>query len=99
MKRTIFLLRYISEHDFRFSIRAETTKIESFHSFLDWITFGGTVIKSGDPIEQAKRVKYMDIVANAIMLHNVVHLTPVLNGITEEGGVVTPHLIRFLRPL
>ncbi len=98
VKRTIFLLRYISEHDFRFSIRAETTKIESFHSFLDWIAFGGTVIKSGDPIEQAKRVKYMDIVANAIMLHNVVDLTTVLNGMTEEGVVVTPELIRFLSP-
>jgi TnpA family transposase len=98
VERTAFLLRYISEHDFRFSIRAETTKIESFHSFLDWIAFGGTVIKSGDPIEQAKRIKYMDIVANAIMLHNVVDLTAVLNEMTEEGIDVTPELIQCLSP-
>jgi TnpA family transposase len=98
VERTAFLLRYISEHDFRFSIRAETTKIESFHSFLDWIAFGGTVIKSGDPIEQAKRIKYMDIVANAIMLNNVVDLTAVLNEMTEEGIDVTPELIQCLSP-
>ena len=61
VERTIFLLRYISEADLRFNIRAETTKIESFHSFLDWIAFGGTVIKSGDPAEQSKRMKYMDV--------------------------------------
>ena len=79
VERTIFLLRYISEDEFRFSIRAETTKMESFHDFLDWIAFGGTVIKSGDPVEQAKRMKYMDVVANAIMLQNVADLTDALN--------------------
>ncbi|MFT6103612.1 MAG: TnpA family transposase [Paracoccaceae bacterium] len=36
----------------RQAIRAETTKIESFNDFLDWITFGGPVIKSGGPVEQ-----------------------------------------------
>lgn len=35
VERTLFLLRYISEPDFRFSIRAGTTKIESFHHFMD----------------------------------------------------------------
>ncbi len=88
--------KYLSQ--LRQTIRAETTKIESFHSFLDWIAFGGTVIKSGDPIEQAKRIKYMDVVANAIMLHNVVDLTTVLNEMSEEGLAVTPELIRCLSP-
>lgn len=98
VQRTMFLLRYISEQELRFSIRAETTKIESFHSFLDWIAFGGTVIKSGDPIEQAKRVKYMDLIANAIMLHNVADLTDVLNSMVRAGLPVNPQLIRTLSP-
>jgi hypothetical protein len=42
-------LRYISSSQIRRTIRAETTKIESFNDFLDWITFGGPIIKSGDP--------------------------------------------------
>ena len=39
--RTLFLLRFVSEADLRQSIRAETTKIESYNDFLDWIGFGG----------------------------------------------------------
>ncbi len=33
--RTLFLLRFISEAELRQSIRAETTKIESYNDFLD----------------------------------------------------------------
>src|SRR3546814_5242489 len=51
----------ISDPQVRRSIRAETTKIESFNDFLDWITFGGPVIKSGDPVEQEKQVKYASL--------------------------------------
>jgi hypothetical protein len=57
-RRTLtFLLRFVSEAELRQSIRAETTKIESHNDFLDWIGFGGPVIKSGDPVEQLKQVK------------------------------------------
>ena len=37
------------------------------------------MITHGDPIEQEKRIKYMNLVANIVMLHNVVDLTKVLN--------------------
>jgi len=75
VQRTLFLLRYVNNPDVRRTIRAETTKIESFNDFLDWITFGSPVIKSGDPVEQEKQVKYASLVANAIMLSNVADLT------------------------
>ena len=98
MVRTLFLLRYISEAELRQSIRAETTKIESFNDFLDWISFGGPVIKSGDPVEQTKRLKYMNLVANAVMLQNVVDLTGVLNAVSAEGYSVTKELVERLSP-
>ncbi len=98
VERTLFLLRYISETSFRFSIRAETTKVESFHSFLDWIAFGGTTIKTGDPVEQSKRMKYMDVIANAIMLQNVVDLTDVLHEMRTEGFEITAEQLRSLSP-
>lgn len=98
VKRTLFLLRYISEPEFRFGIRAETTKIESFHDFMDWIAFGGSVIKSGDPVEQAKRMKYLDVIANAIMLQNVADLTDVLNAMAEDGFEITQELVASLSP-
>lgn len=98
VERTLFLLRYISEADFRKGIRAETTKIESYHDFLDWIGFGGPVLKSGDPVEQVKQVKYRDLVANAIMLHNVADLTDVLNDMAAEGWSLTKEGVGRLSP-
>jgi hypothetical protein len=41
-------------------IRAETTKVESYNQFTDWIAFGGPVLRSGDPVEQEKRITYRD---------------------------------------
>jgi TnpA family transposase len=68
VERTLFLLRFISSVEIRRTIRAETTKIEAYNDFLDWISFGGLVIKSGDPVEQEKQLKYASLVANAIIL-------------------------------
>ncbi len=96
--RTLFLLRYISEANFRQSIRAETTKVESYNDFLDWIGFGGPILKSGDPIEETKQVKYMDLVANTIMLHNVSDLTDVLTSMSAEGWPLTKDLLGRLSP-
>ena len=98
VERTLFLLRYISEADFRQSIRAETTKVESYNDFLDWIGFGGSILKSGDPVEQTKQVKYMDLVANTIMLHNVSDLTDVLTDMVAVGWPLTMELISRLSP-
>ena len=58
VERTLFLLRFISNAEVRRVIRAETTKIEAYNDFLDWVSFGGPVIKSGDPVEQEKQLKY-----------------------------------------
>lgn len=65
--RTIFLLEYIGSKPMRKEIRAATTKIESFHSFQDWVSFGGHIITSGDPVEREKRIKYTNLIANIIM--------------------------------
>lgn len=96
--RTLFLLRFVSQAELRQNIRAETTKIESYNDFLDWIGFGGPVIKSGDPVEQLKQVKYMELVANAVMLHNVVDLTNVLADMADAGLPVTRELIARISP-
>jgi TnpA family transposase len=96
--RTIFLLEYISSQPMRMEIRAATTKIESFNTFRHWVSFGGNVITSGDPVEQEKRIKYMNLVANAIMLHNVVDLTMVLNQMAASGHCVTEALVKRLSP-
>ena len=79
----------------RRDIRAETTKIEAFNDFLDWVSFGGPVIKSGDPVEQEKQLKYASLVANAIMLSNVADMTP---GLAVHGRRRAPRHTRPGRP-
>ena len=98
VERTLFLLGYISNSQTRQTIRAETTKIESFNDFLDWITFGGPIIKSGDPVEQEKQLKYATLVANTIMLSNVADLTEVLPSMATDGHPVTAELAASLSP-
>jgi TnpA family transposase len=98
VERTLFLLRYISNSQVRRTIRAETTKIESFNDFLDWITFSGPIIKSGDPVEQEKQLKYATLVANAIMLSNVSDLTEVLATMANDGHAVTAELAAGVSP-
>ncbi len=90
---TLFLLRFISSAETRRTIRAETTKIEAYNDFLDWVTFGGPVVKSGDPVEQEKQLKYASLVANAVMLSNVADLTQVLSDMARDGHQVTPALV------
>jgi TnpA family transposase len=98
VERTRFLLQYMSDAAMRQHIRAETTKVESYHQFTDWIAFGGPVLRSGDPVEQEKRIKYRDLVANAVMLHNVADMTNVLYELRQEGGCITPEVVRRLSP-
>ena len=98
VERTLFLLDYMSNAVMRQQIRAETTKVESYHHFTDWIAFGGPVLRSGDPVEQEKRIKYRDLVANAMMLHNVVDMTNVLRALQQEGVSVTPEVVSHLSP-
>ncbi len=98
VERTLFLLRYISNTEVRRVIRAETTKIESYNDFLDWVCFGGPVVKSGDPVEQEKQLKYASLVANAVMLSNVADLTEALSSMARDGLPVTPDLVACTSP-
>jgi TnpA family transposase len=84
--RTIFLLQFISDQKLRQQITAMTNKVESYNGFSKWFCFGGEgVIASNDPEQQEKTIKYGDLVANAVIFHNVVDLTEVLLELRKEG--------------
>jgi hypothetical protein len=98
VERTLFLLRFIADTEIHRTVRAETTKIEAFNDFLDWVSFGRPVIRSGDPIEQEKQLKCASLVANAVMLSNVADLTATLVVMDHDGRAVTPALVGCLSP-
>ena len=57
VERTLFLLRFISSAEVRRVIRAETTKIETYNDFLDWVSLrrpGGQERRSRRAGEAAK---------------------------------------------
>ena len=55
-------------------------------------------MRTGDPVEMEKRIKYADLIANIVMLHNVIDLTDVLNEMNAEGEPVTKELVERISP-
>ena len=97
--RTAFLLHYISDISLRRQITAYTNKAEAYHGFSKWLFFGGHgIIAHNDPIEQEKRIKYNDLVANAMILQNVVDMTQVLLQLKKEGYSVYAETLSILSP-
>lgn len=97
--RTAFLLNYISDLELRDQITATTNKVEAYNGFSKWLFFGGEgIIADNDPEEQEKVIKYNDLVANAVIFHNVVDQTRILRALKEEGFPVTREDVATLSP-
>lgn len=97
--RTLFLLQYISDQDLREQITASTNKVEAYNGFSKYFFFGGEgVIADNDPVEQEKAVKYNDLVANAVIFHNVVEQTRIIKALMRDGWKVTAEDVTALSP-
>lgn len=97
--RTLFLLQYISDQDLREQITASTNKVEAYNGFSKYFFFGGEgVIADNDPVEQEKAVKYNDLVANAVIFHNVVEQTRIIRSLMREGWKITAEDVAALSP-
>jgi hypothetical protein len=57
-----------------------------------------SLIALDDHPRSQDNIKYRDLVANAIMLHNVVDMTNVLAALQQEGVCVTPEAASHLSP-
>ncbi len=97
--RTMFLLSYIGDVGLRKVIHAETNKSEQFNGFAQWSFFGGEgIIAENIRHEQRKVIKYNHLVANMIILHNVVGMTRVLQELRDEGTEITLEILAGLAP-
>ncbi len=97
--RTIFLLEYISDLELRQQITAATNKVEAYNGFSKWLFFGGDkIIATNDREEMEKRIKYNDLVSNAVIFHNVVELTNILQQLQKEGYLIDKKDIACLSP-
>ena len=58
-----------------------------------------------DPIELEKRLKYLDLVANAIILHNTFDISLIVRALQHEGYIIklpdlatiSPYLTRHIK--
>jgi len=97
--RTIYLLEWIASGTLRRQVTATTNIIESYNAFAKWLSFGGEgVIAENDPDEQQKRLRYNDLVASAVILHNVVDMSRILTQLKAEGQHVHAEDLNFLSP-
>ena len=97
--RTIFLLKYLSRIEVREVITQETNKVEAYNGYCDWVAFAGEGVFTGmDQESFAKRVKYTDLLANALILHNVVEMTAALERLKQRGYPVLPEVVARLSP-
>jgi TnpA family transposase len=97
--RTAFLLHYISDRPLRIQITASTNKAETFQEFQQWIRFGREgVLEENDPLEMEKLIKFTQLVANAIMLSNVLDMSTAIRQLMATGYVVTTQSVAALSP-
>lgn len=87
---------------------ATTNKVESFNNFSSWLSFGGggeSVLVENDPVEQQKRMQYLDLVVNTVIYQNVIDLSQALNRLDRRGvkvykedvAALSPYLTRHIR--
>lgn len=98
--RTLFLIEYLSKIELRSEITATTNKVENFNSFSEWFRFGSKdyIVASNDPYEQEKAVKCNLLIANAMMLQNVIDLSNIILELQKEGHTITQHDVAGLSP-
>ena len=97
--RTEFLLKYINNADLRSIIQSATNKAESFHAFVQWLSFGGdSIIATNNREEQRKFIKYNHLVANCVIFYNVFEISRILNQLLQEGHTIDPKAVAALSP-
>lgn len=97
--RTVFLLEYIGDVELRKTIQSATNKSEEFNNFTKWLFFGGEgIIAENVRHEQRKIIKYNQLVANLVILHNVEAMTRVLRALQTEGEPIDEDVLGGLSP-
>lgn len=99
IERTIFLLNYINDPEFRKMIHAATCKSEEFNQFIKWIRFGdGGVVGDNLRFNQQKVLKFSQLIANKLCLHTVAYQTKAINKLKEQGQDIPDEILARFAP-
>ncbi|MCC5667892.1 transposase [Nostoc sp. CHAB 5784] len=77
-------------HLYRYSSQSDRKTFRSTdNAFLDWVFFGKLgAITENDPIEQEKRLKYLDLVASAVIWQNTVDMSLAIQTLMSQGEMI-----------
>jgi TnpA family transposase len=92
--RTLFLLDWISKAAVRQGVTATTNKVECYHGFAKWLSFGGEqaaekVIAENDPDEQQKQIRYNDLLASAVILQHAIDMARIVEDLRRQGWQIS----------
>src|SRR3546814_16158723 len=80
-------------------MHARTKKGGAFNGFCKWAFFGGEgIIAENVQNEQRKILRYNQLVANLVILHNVGQMTRVLAELRQDGANISPEGLAGLSP-
>jgi TnpA family transposase len=97
--RTVVLLRYLSEPELREGITAITNRVEAFHGFAKWLSFGHDGILVGnDPDHHEKIVKFNELLANCAIYSTTLDITAAANDLIATGRGVDPEDLVTITP-
>ncbi|MEM7760331.1 MAG: Tn3 family transposase [Cyanobacteria bacterium P01_A01_bin.40] len=69
------------------------------HGFSKWLFFGKDgLMTDNDPLEQEKRLKYLDLVANSIILQNAFDISLIIRSLRAERYKIKPRILATLSP-
>ena len=75
-----------------------TNIVEAYNGFSKWLFFGKDgLITDNEPLEQ-ERLKYLDLVANSIILQNAFDISSIIRFLSAEGYVIKPRTLATLSP-
>lgn len=98
--RTLFLLEYISNIELREKITDTTNKTENYNQLTTWLHFAFeyVIIASNDAVEQEKAIKYNTLIANAIILQNIIDMTVIVYQLIQEGYAIGIEDLQHMSP-
>jgi hypothetical protein len=89
----------------RDSIAAVTNRVEAFHGFANWLSFGREVLAHNDPVHQEMIVKFNELMANCAIYSTALDIMVAANELFAAGypvnwedlATVTPYITSKIR--
>lgn len=97
--KTIFILRYLEDEEFRRRINAQLNKGEALHALREFLFFAnkGTVRRKQEE-EQNNQASCLNLLTNAVVTWNTVYMNAVLDQLRNEGYSVQDEDLIHLSP-